>query len=80
MKAKLKLWLKVHFMITLSIWTIITLCISFVRWDLYNPIQWIIDMPTYTNIIRGHILLLLFVYEFVIVIITAGVYDFKEEQ
>jgi hypothetical protein len=80
MKALLKLWAKVHLLCTISIWTIATLCISFVQWDWCNPFQWLIDIPTYTDTIRKHILMGIFLYEFVVAVTTGMVNDNKKAK
>ena len=80
MKALFKLWLKVHLLCTLSIWALVTLCTSFVQWDWCNPFQWLIDMPTYTTTIRGHILMGIFVYEFIVAVITGMIHDNKKAK
>lgn len=42
--------------ITLILYCIIYLIISFVIWDFYNPFQWIIDIPDYKTEERAGIL------------------------
>lgn len=38
--------LKTHLIITISIYFIIYVLFSFVLWEIRNPFQWIIDIPT----------------------------------
>ena len=34
--------------VTLSIYLIVYLCVSFCFWEFYNPFEWIINIPKYT--------------------------------
>jgi len=54
--------LKWHTIQTISVSVIIYLIIAFVTWEFFNPFQWIIDMPTYSSVIRFHILFLVLSY------------------
>lgn len=62
---KIEIYFKVakrQFALSISIWLFLWLCTSFVNWNIKNPFQWIIDMPTYASDERFGILTSLLMY------------------
>lgn len=57
----LKMWL-----VTITLYTILYFIFSFVQWNFYNPLQWIIDIPNYTELQRFGILSGWILYWFVL--------------
>ena len=53
---------------------------SFIIWNIYNPIQWIIDIPTYTSDVRGGILSAFLIFWLCSVAVFHVVYSEIEEK
>lgn len=53
---------KRQFALSASIWLFFWLCGCFVRWNIFNPFQWLLDMPRYTIEDRLGILMSLIMY------------------
>ena len=58
----LKGFLKHQMPITLSIWAFCWICRCFILWQIKNPFEWIINVPTYSIEARGSILFCLLTY------------------
>ena len=65
MKLILKKILQIQ-KVTLSIYLIVYLCISFCFWEFYNPFEWIINIPKYTSEERFMLLFCIGLYYFLI--------------
>lgn len=66
---------KIVQLLSLGIYTVVYLLWSFVMWDFYNPIQWIIDIPTYNASERGEIVFWVFFYYLGILRISVGIHE-----
>jgi len=42
-----------NFKINISVYIVVYFIAAFVNWDIYNPFQWIINIPNYNPIDRG---------------------------
>jgi len=55
-----------HIKTTFIIYCIVYFLTSFVLWELKNPFQWIIDLPTYDYYQRFTLLFMIILYNFLL--------------
>lgn len=79
MNKKLELILRGQ-IITMSIYTFIYLCRTFILFEFTNPFQWIVDIPTYTSERRGELLFYFIVYYCTLYIVIYQVYNDLSEK
>jgi energy-coupling factor transporter transmembrane protein EcfT len=74
--------LRLNAITTPSIWSLAYLIKTFVLFRITNPLQWLIDLPTYSPDNRGLIILFYICYQIVIWAICQSKYDdyLKEQQ
>lgn len=67
MKKSIIALLKKTLKINIIAYATIYIIFSFVMWQLKNPFQWIIDIPTYEPPERFCLLILYFTYQFIVI-------------
>jgi len=75
----MKYW-KYYFGITASIYLFVYLFYTFVEWRFDNPLEWLIQMPSYDTNKRGLILTGWIMYKIFFVITYLGITERNEES
>lgn len=57
-------YFKIHLLAILIIYASAYFIYSFIHWELYNPIKWILEIPNYTNEDRASIIVAVVIYHF----------------
>jgi Na+-driven multidrug efflux pump len=59
-----------NLLVSACIYAVVYLFKSFIIWDFTNPIQWVIDIPSYRESVRLLILMCYVLYQFILTLAT----------